>query len=83
MSNTGPTTWRQRNQYNAHPACEHCSGIRNHEPWCMTLNPFVRYAFLAVVEPTGLTIGDTLILHSLGVSWTRKECQRNCTKIKN
>ncbi len=49
----------------------------------MTLNPFVRYAFLAVVEPTGLTIGDTLILHSLGVSWTRKECQRNCTKIKN
>ena len=60
------------NVYNAQAACEHCEGIIRHEIWCQTLNPAVCYARKIVVSPTELTIGDAIILHSLGVLWDRR-----------
>jgi hypothetical protein len=66
------TTWS--NRYNAQLACEHCSGIIRHEAWCITLDPVVYYAYQMVADPSKLTIGDVLILHSLGVIWGRKTC---------
>ena len=58
------------NQYRAYPGCSHCAGVTTHEAWCGTHNVFVQYAFLAVLN-NDLTIGDTLILHALGVKWDR------------
>jgi hypothetical protein len=58
------------NQYRVEPACSHCAGVTLHEAWCSTHNVFVQYAFLAVLN-NDLTIGDTLILHALGVKWDR------------
>jgi hypothetical protein len=57
------------NGYNAQSACEHCEGIISHEGWCQTLNPVVYYARTIVACPDQLTIGDAIILHSLGVLW--------------
>jgi len=57
------------NGYNAQGACEHCEGIIRHERWCQTLNPVVCYACKIVVSPDELTIGDAIILPSLGVPW--------------
>jgi len=59
------------NAYNAQAACEHCDGIIRHEVWCQTLNLAVGYACTIVVSPAKLTIGDAIILHSLGVLWDR------------
>ena len=59
------------NAYNAQEACKHCEGIIRHEAWCQTLNPAVCYACAIVASPTKLTIGDAIILHSLGVLWDR------------
>lgn len=56
--------------YNATVACPHCLSIQGHEPWCATQDPNVQYAYAIVAEPRKLTIGDSLILHSLGVSWS-------------
>ena len=56
------------NRYRGELACSHCAGVTTHEAWCSTHNVFVQYAFLAVVN-NDLTIGDTLILHALGVKW--------------
>jgi len=58
-----------KNQYNAQAACEDCEGIIRHERWCQTLNPVVCYACKIVVSPEELTIGDAIILRSLGVLW--------------
>lgn len=49
--------------------CEHCLGIGEHEPWCVTRDPKVQYAFAIVNDPYALTYRDSLILHSLGVTW--------------
>jgi hypothetical protein len=57
--------------YNAQAACKHCDGIIHHERWCQTLNPVVGYAYKIVVSANELAIGDTIILHSLGVLWDR------------
>jgi len=57
------------NGYNAQSACEHCESITSHERWCPTLNPVVSYACRIVVSRNELTIGDAIILHSLGVQW--------------
>ena len=57
------------NGYNAQSACEHCVGIIRRERWCQTLNPVVGYACKIAVYPDELTIGDAIILHSLGVLW--------------
>jgi hypothetical protein len=58
------------NQHNAVPACAHCLSINGHESWCATCDPKVQYAYAILAEPRKLTIGDSLILHSLGVSWS-------------
>ena len=58
------------NQHSADPACSHCAGVTAHEAWCSTHNIFMQYAFRAVLY-NDLTIGDTLILHALGVKWDR------------
>jgi len=50
-------------------ACEHCLGIAEHEPWCVTRDPKVQYAYAIVNDPCALTYRDSLILHSLGVTW--------------
>ena len=78
MSDTTETTRYHSNRYNAQAACEHCEGIIRHEPWCITLDPLVYYAYQIVADPSKLTAGDALILHSLGVTWAGKACQGNC-----
>lgn len=37
--------WHCENQYSADSACAHCEGVIRHEPWCITQNADVRYAF--------------------------------------
>jgi hypothetical protein len=66
------------NRYNAQAACEHCEGVIRHEPWCITLHPTVHYAYLILANPSKLTVGDALILHSLGVVWGANVCNKNC-----
>jgi hypothetical protein len=58
------------NQYIAGSACEYCDGVIRHQPWCVTQSPDVHYAFQAVSDPGTLSLGDSLILHALGVVWT-------------
>ena len=58
------------NQYNADSACGHCDGVIRHEPWCITQNPSVHYAYEVVLNPSYLSPGDYLILHALGVACT-------------
>ena len=72
--------WYHSNQYNAETECEHCSGVVRHEPWCITQNEIVAYAYAAVLDAADLTFEDQLILHALGVSWTGKPCRGNCSK---
>ena len=60
------------NQHSAESACGHCDGVVRHEPWCITQNASVRYAYQAVSDPQSLSPGDHLILHALGVAWTPK-----------
>jgi hypothetical protein len=57
------------NRYYAEAACEHCQGIIRHESWCITRDPLVYYAYQIVADPSRLTFGDSLVLHSLGVTW--------------
>ena len=52
--------------------CLHCECLTDHQPWCITQNPDVRYAFTVAVYPNLLTLQDSLILHALGVTWTKK-----------
>jgi hypothetical protein len=77
MSDQAPTAWLPSNRYSAQSACEHCGGAVRHEPWCMTLNPEISYAYKIVMDPTALTVGDALILHSLGAAWSKQGCQDN------
>lgn len=76
-SNQAPSF--HRNRYSADSACEHCEGIIRHEPWCISIDPAVYYAYQIVADPSKLTPGDALILHSLGASWAANPCQGNCT----
>jgi hypothetical protein len=77
MSEIPAAIWYYSNRYNEQAACEHCEGIIRHELWCVTLNPGVSYACEIVADPSKLTIGDGLILHSLGVIWGEKPGQEN------
>jgi hypothetical protein len=61
--------WHNSNRYTVEAACDHCGKILRHEGWCITLNPFVQYAYEIILDPSRLTIGDAIILHSLGVAW--------------
>jgi hypothetical protein len=56
-------------RYNADLACPHCQGVAEHESWCANKDPKVSYAFAIVRESAKLTLADSLILHSLGVTW--------------
>ena len=59
-----------RNEHSADSACGHCDGIIHHEPWCITQNASVQYAYHAVSGTGQLNPGDHLILHALGAAWT-------------
>ena len=76
-SRTQPTVWFHGNRYHAQPACEFCGGTVRHQRWCLTIAPVVRYAYQIVADPSHLTLGDSLILHSLGVTWEGDRCQGN------
>jgi len=58
------------NEYKERDVCGHCAGVTRHEPWCITRNALVRYAYEAVSRATLLTLEDELILHALGVEWS-------------
>jgi len=69
MSFSEQSTWHHSNRYTADAARPHCVGLVGHEPWCVTQNADVRYAFEVAFYPDRLTVLDVLILHALGVSW--------------
>lgn len=50
-------------------SCARCGGQGVCEPWCEAVNACVRYAYDAVLHPNCLSVGDHIILHSLGVRW--------------
>ena len=58
-----------QNKYGSTIPCDHCHGLGEHEPWCVTRDPKVQYAYAIVIDPCVLTYRDSLILHSLGVTW--------------
>jgi hypothetical protein len=62
--------WSHSNRYSADSACLHCEGVIRHESWCPVQNASVLYAYRTVSEPDLLSLGDQLILHALGVTWT-------------
>jgi hypothetical protein len=66
------------NPYHAGAACEHCAGLVRHEPWCITRNSVVYYAYQAALDPGKLSLADRLILHALGVQWVENRCRENC-----
>jgi len=68
-SRKGSDAWYVSNRYNAEAACKHCGRVIRHEPWCIMIDPLVRYAYEILVDPSKLTLTDALILHSLGVTW--------------
>ena len=57
-------------QYSEGPTCDHCASVIGHEPWCITCNAVVRYAYEVVSRENLLTLEDELILHALGVDWS-------------
>jgi hypothetical protein len=57
-------------QYSADSPCGHCEGTNHHEPWCITQNASLQYAYQAVSGTGQLNPGDHLILHALGAAWT-------------
>lgn len=59
-------------QPNPASLCEHCLGTLEHEPWCVMRDPKVQYAYAIVNDPYALTYRDSLILHSLGVTWRNR-----------
>ena len=60
------------NQYSADSACGRCDGVLRLEPWCVTQNASVLYAYQVISDPSHLSRGDHLILHGLGAAWTAK-----------
>jgi hypothetical protein len=70
-------SWYQSNQCPKSP-CEHCGGVVRHEHWCITCDALVQYAYGAVLEPEKLTLLDRLVLHALGVVWTKNVCSAAC-----
>jgi hypothetical protein len=68
------STIRVSNQFSASSACEHCQGIIRHEPFCITLNTRVLYAYEIIVDACKLTPGDQILLHGMSVAWEGKLC---------
>ena len=75
MSTCQQTESARSNQYSESSVCNHCAGVTIHEPWCLTCNTVVRYAFEAALGTGHLTLGDELILHALGVEWGGRACE--------
>ncbi|MGA8622754.1 MAG: hypothetical protein WB660_30055 [Candidatus Sulfotelmatobacter sp.] len=46
----------------------------------MTLNTEIFYAYKIVMDPNTLTVGDALILHSLGAAWSKQGYQGDCAQ---
>ena len=69
MSTNNSTQLHHAVRDSADSACEHCEGIIRHEPWCLTLNKAVSYAYKILLNSESLTLSDRLILHALGVAW--------------
>lgn len=65
--------WVLINQYCADSACAHCDGVIRHEPWCISQNARVQYAYQVVSDPCHMRRRDRLILYALGVAWTAKK----------
>ncbi len=80
MSNRGAAVWYHSNRYTAESECEHCNGVVRHEPWCISLDALVSYAYEIVKDPSKLKLEDELILHALGVSWGQTQCSGDCKK---
>jgi hypothetical protein len=80
-----PTAERSKqyhsNQYTAASECKHCAGIIRHEPWCITRNQIVSYAYEAIIDPGKLTLVDELFLHALGVQWAGRACNGRCQAV--
>lgn len=81
MPTTERSKWYHSNQYSADSECEHCSGVVRHEPWCITRNQSVSYAYEAILDPGKLTLEDELILHALGVAWSGEPCDGRCQHV--
>jgi hypothetical protein len=71
MSSYQQTESAHGNQHTQGPICDHCLGTATHETWCITCNEVVRYAYGIVLDARSLTLGDQIILHALGVEWSR------------
>ena len=82
MPEPNPTIWYVSNRYHEKAACQHCGGIIRHENWCITLDPTVSYAYEIVADPSKLSAGDTIILHSLGAIWGPNPCAGQCAAKK-
>ncbi len=72
MQKTSSTAWHYSDHYSAQAACEHCGNLLTHEDWCITRNTAVQYAYQIILEPSKLSLLDSLILHSLGVTWATR-----------
>ena len=77
MQIQGNVSLTHGNQYSADAACVHCDGLMAHEPWCITQNVRVQYAYQLINEPAHLSRGDQLILHALGATWTANKTRLN------
>jgi hypothetical protein len=64
-----PNSIYHSSAYRTHLVCEYCQGTFEHERWCPTKEPKVCYAYQIASDPSKITLGDFLILHSLGVAW--------------
>jgi hypothetical protein len=71
MNNTSsnPSSNYRSNQSDTQPSCAYCEGIFEHAAWCATRDPQAAYAYQIVADASKITAGDSLILHSLGVTW--------------
>jgi glycerol-3-phosphate cytidylyltransferase-like family protein len=54
------------NRYSAASACRHCDGVIRHEPWCITQNTNVHFAYQLIADPAHLSVEDRLIRHRKG-----------------
>jgi hypothetical protein len=72
MPQEGHLSGSHTNQYSTDAVCGHCDRFSYHEHWCITQNTSVRYAYQTVADPGLLSLGDHLILHALGVAWTKR-----------
>ena len=72
MQTHGPASSNYR--YNATCGCEFCGNVLDHQPWCDSQNPRVRYAHEVMVGRARLSQADQLYLHALGVAWRDEAC---------